>query len=177
MARYVVFDVETPNSYNHRMSAVGVCVVESGAIVKSRSTLVNPECSFDAFNINLTGITPEQVAQAPTFPELWPQLREDFEGSILVAHNAPFDMSVLSKCLRYYGLTWYASVPYACTCRMGRVCYPGLPNHKLNTLCSYCRIPLDHHRAGSDSEAAAQLLLDYERHGLDPLRYVRQYTL
>ena len=70
--RYIAFDVETPNSYNHRMSAIGVAVVEDGVIVEEFSTLVNPETHFDLFNIGLTGITPEAAAQAPTFAELWP---------------------------------------------------------------------------------------------------------
>ena len=52
--KFVVFDVETPNSRNHRMSAIGVSVVENGQIVKEWGTLVNPECHFDDFNIALT---------------------------------------------------------------------------------------------------------------------------
>ena len=73
--KFVVFDVETPNSRNHRMSAIGVSVVENGQIVKEWGTLVNPECHFDDFNIALTGITPEMAAAAPTFPEIWERLR------------------------------------------------------------------------------------------------------
>ena len=45
-ARYVVFDVETPNSSNNRMSAIGIAVVEDGRLVKELSTLVNPETYF-----------------------------------------------------------------------------------------------------------------------------------
>ena len=70
--RFVVFDVETPNSANDRMSAIGVTVVEGGAIVEEFASLVNPETHFDPFNIRLTGITPEAAAQAPAFPALWP---------------------------------------------------------------------------------------------------------
>ena len=57
--RYVVFDVETPNRYNSRMSAIGVSVVEGGKIVRDFYSLVDPEQPFDWFNSVLTGINEE----------------------------------------------------------------------------------------------------------------------
>ena len=65
--RYIAFDVETPNFANDRMSAIGVSVVEGGAIVQEFYTLVDPEARFDRFNMALTGITPEDVAGPPPF--------------------------------------------------------------------------------------------------------------
>lgn len=175
--RYIAFDVETPNAANDRMSAIGVAVVEGGAVVREFATLVNPETYFNAFNVQLTGITPSMAAEGPTFPELWPLLAPILDSGLLVAHNAPFDMSVLSRCLRAYGIHWRDTADYACTCRMGRRCFPGLENHRLNTLCTYLDIPLDHHRAGSDSRACGELLLAYMRRGLDPEGFRRRYDL
>ena len=175
--RYIAFDVETPNSRNHRMSAIGVAVAEDGVITEEFSTLVNPETHFDLFNISLTGITPEQAAEAPTFAGLWPKLRPVFDSGLLIAHNAPFDMSVLAKCLHAYGIPWWARVDYACTVQMGRKCCPSLPNHRLNTLCEHYGIALDHHRAGSDSRACAELLLRYLEQGLDVGDFRRTYDL
>lgn len=60
---------------------------------------------------------------------------------------------------------------------MGRVCYPNLYNHKLDALCDYLQLDLEHHNAGSDSRACAELLLDYMRHGLKPDRFLRRYDL
>lgn len=174
---YIIFDVETPNRWNNRMSAIGVAVVQNGKIVKELDTLVNPEAPFDRFNIQLTGITPKAAASAPTFGQLWPDLEPLFSSGLLVAHNATFDMGVLAKCLRDYGISWRTSADYACTVQMGRKCYPDLPNHKLDTLCRHLGIPLDHHRAGSDSRACASLLIDYQKHGLDPARFRRSYAL
>ena len=68
MERFIVFDVETPNFKNDRMSAIGVAVVEGGELVSEFETLVNPETFFNRFNIDLTGITPEAAAEAPAFP-------------------------------------------------------------------------------------------------------------
>ncbi|MBR1780916.1 MAG: 3'-5' exonuclease [Oscillospiraceae bacterium] len=177
MERYIAFDVETPNSANDRMSAIGVAVVEGDVIVQEFYSLIDPECHFDYFNVALTGITPEAVQDAPTFPEVWETLEPLFSDGVLIAHNAPFDMSVLAKCLGWYGVAWRSVTHYACTCRMGRRCYPELPNHRLNTLCDYLDIPLDHHNAGSDSRACAQLLLHYRERGLEVERFLRAYDL
>ena len=175
--RYIAFDVETPNYANDRMSAIGVAVIENGEIADEFYTLVNPEARFDRFNIELTGITPELAADAPAFPELWTELGPLMDSGLLVAHNAPFDMSVLAKCLRDYGIRWRPCVEYACTCQMGRRLLPQLPNHKLNTLCEYLEIDLDHHHAGSDSRACGDILLHYLRSGAEVERFVRSYDM
>ena len=175
--RYIAFDVETPNYANNRMSAIGVSVIEDGAIVDEFYSLVNPETHFDWFNIDLTGITPEAAADAPTFPELWRELEPVMSSGLLIAHNAPFDMSVLAKCLLDYGIPWRPTAHYACTCQMGRRLLPELPNHKLNTICDYLGVDLDHHHAGSDSRACAEILLHYLGDGASVRPYIRTYDL
>ena len=175
--RFAVFDVETPNSRNDRMSAIGVALVEDGRIVEEFSSLVNPETYFDRFNIALTGITPAMAAKAPTFGELWPTLEGYFRDSVLIAHNAPFDMGVLARCLRAYCVDWFDRRDYACTVRMGRKCCPELPNHRLDTMCARFGIALDHHRAESDSHACAELLLRYMERGVDVGDFQRTYDL
>jgi len=177
MDRFVAFDVETPNRANDRMSAIGVTVVENGTVTARLYSLVNPGTRFDAFNVALTGITPEAAAAAPDFPELWRTLEPLMGCGLLVAHNAPFDLSVLAKCLRAYGIRWRPYLDYACTCQMGRACYPELENHRLDTLCARLGLELEHHNAGSDSSACAGLVLDYLRRGLPLRRYVRRYDL
>lgn len=174
--KYAVFDVETPNAKNDRMSSIGALVVEGGKITEEFYTLVNPETYFNAFNIALTGITPESVADAPAFPEVFGKLKSLFNDAILVAHNAPFDMSVLSKCLSYYGIRYKESVDYACTCQMARRILPELPSRKLNCLCDYFGIELDHHNALSDARAAAKILLEYERLGFSAEAFAKNYA-
>jgi len=117
------------------------------------------------------------VAGKPTFSELWEQIEPILSSGLLIAHNAPFDMGVLAQCLNDYQIAWQPFACYACTCAMGRACYPNLSNHRLNTLCDYLHLDLDHHNAGSDSRACAELLLDYMRRGLNPERFLRRYDL
>jgi len=121
---------------------------------------VNLEVPFDSFNIELTGIDDFTVADAPTFSELWETIKPWMESGVLVAHNAVFDLSVLKACLTAYNITWKKSVRYLCTVQAGRKLLPGM-KHNLNILCDYYGIPLDHHKADSDSRACAEILLRY----------------
>ena len=68
MPRFTVFDVETPNRLSTRISAIGITVIEDGAIADEFYSLVNPETHFDYFNTKLTGISEETVRNAPVFP-------------------------------------------------------------------------------------------------------------
>ena len=177
MYRYVVFDVETPNRYNNRISAIGINIIENGRITDSFFSYVNPETFFDDFNIRLTGISPVTVAHAPTFPELWKTIEPVMSSGILLAHNATFDLGVLKKCLDSYGIVWKSSVKYSCTVQMGRTLLPGI-SHKLNVLCDYYRIPLNHHQADSDSKACAEIFLKYVfDEGADEKKFIRTYRL
>ena len=175
MDRFIVFDVETPSAPNHRISSIGISVVENGRITEEFGSLVNPECRFDPFNIQLTGIRPDMVRQAPTFPALWRRIEPLMASGILVAHNAAFDLGVLNCCLRDYGIAWKPSVDYLCTVQMGRRLLPGM-SHRLNVLCDYYHIPLDHHRAESDSHACAEILLRYLAGGADYSPHLKRYT-
>lgn len=65
-ARFIVFDVETPNRYNDRISAIGITVVENGAVTDRFFSYVNPQTFFDSFNTKLTGISESKVALRTT---------------------------------------------------------------------------------------------------------------
>ncbi len=174
--RYIAFDVETPNHWNNRMSAIGITVIEDGEITQEFFSYVDPEQPFDWFNTQLTGIGPETVQGAPNFAALWPQIEPLLAGGVLVAHNASFDMGVLRKCLWDYGIRWRTEVTGLCTVVMGRRLLPGI-SHKLNDMCSYYGICLNHHQADSDARACAEILLRYIESGAKPEQFYRSYRL
>ena len=176
MSSFIAFDVETPNRFNNRMSAIGITVIEDGRLVKDYYTLVNPETYFDYFNTQLTGISEESVQASPTFPEVWREIEPIMSGGLIVAHNAVFDMGVLKKCLTAYGIEWKPYVRYICTVQMGRRLLPGI-SHRLNDLCAYYGIELEHHHAASDSRACAQILLHYLEDGADVRQFIRTCSL
>ena len=174
--RYIVFDVETPNRWNNRISAIGISVVEDGHIVRDWFSLVDPEQPFDRFNTMLTGISEETVHGAPAFPEVWAQIEGLMSSGILVAHNASFDMGVLRKCLDAYEIEWKPAVRGICTVIMGRRLLPGI-SHRLNDMCAYYGICLNHHQADSDSRACAEILIRYMEAGAVPEKYIRTYRM
>ena len=151
-------------------------IIEDGVIVDEYYSLVNPETHFDYFNTQLTGISAVRVADAPNFAELWPQIEPMMASGILVAHNAQFDLTVLRLCLKAYGITWKSAVQYTCTVQIGRKVLPGM-RHGLAVLCDYYGIELDHHKADSDSHAAAEILLRYMSDGVEIDRYLKTWVL
>lgn len=150
-------DVETPNHRNDCISSIGIINVDSDGVVTSKYFLVNPEAPFDSFNIRLTKITPEMVSDQPNFSELWPMIERYFTNSLIVAHNALFDLNVIVSCLNRYGL----DVPlmfYACTYRIARALKIPSSSYKLNDLSSYYQIDLkNHHNAMDDTRACMEI--------------------
>ena len=116
------------------------------------------------------------VQNAPNFAELWEKICPIMSSGILVAHNALFDMGVLKRCLHDYGISWKSSAKYLCTVQAGRRLLPGM-SHKLNVLCEYYGIELDHHQAESDSRACAEILLRYLESGADAAPFIKTYAL
>ena len=175
MSRFVVFDVETPNHFNNRISAIGITVIEDGTISEEHYSLVNPETYFDYFNTRLTGINEETVRDAPTFGELWPKIEPVMSSGMIVAHNAVFDLGVLKNCLEKYCIDWRPYTRYLCTVKIGRSVIPGI-SHRLNCLCEYYGISLNHHHAASDSHACAEIMLRYLESGVDIKKFIRTFS-
>ena len=172
--RTVAFDVETPNMRNDTICSIGVSVFEDGRLTDAGHYLVDPETDFDAVNVAIHGIRPEDVAQAPTFPELWPLIGPVLHSGVAVAHNAAFDLGVLRKLFLRYDME-ERPLTYVCTCRMTRKLLPSLPDHRLPTLCRAYGISLDHHDAGSDSRACGEILQRLLAQGAPLEPFLRQY--
>ncbi|MEG2254053.1 MAG: 3'-5' exonuclease [Vagococcus sp.] len=169
---FIAYDFETANGQLHSACSIALVMVKNDEIVGSYYSLIKPETSFHPKNIEIHGISSEDVKQAPTFPEVWQEINQYFqENRLIVAHNASFDNRVLSGCLAYYGLpeAHYLSL---CTVRTSRKLYKELPNHRLNTVSSYLGIPLDHHHhALDDSLACANILMQQAAtFGVSPLK-------
>lgn len=159
MTDLLFIDVETPNGHNDRISSIGLVRCDyRGVVLASDSFLVNPEEPFSDFNMRITGIRPCDVANSPSFPELWrSSLASFFDGANLIAHNATFDLAVLWKTLSAYEIT----VPdwnYCCTKELARRKHPEFPNYKLPTVCRYLGLEMgQHHQALDDADACRKV--------------------
>ncbi|MBN1576947.1 MAG: 3'-5' exonuclease [Chitinispirillaceae bacterium] len=163
-SRFVALDFETADYGRDSACAVGLVVVENRKIVDRRSELIRPPRRYFQFTW-LHGIAWEDVADQPTFGELWPKLAPLFEGAeFIAAHNALFDRGVLDECCRRYGRTPPAC-RYLCTMRLARRLWDIRPT-KLSDVCGQFGIELQHHHAGSDALACAKIVLRAEGSGV-----------
>lgn len=157
---FVTIDFETADVYRNSPCEVGLTFVEDNEIVDTKSWLIKPQCwpKFNAFCYNVHGIKPDDVKTAPTFDELWPELKEHLNNQNVIAHNASFDFSVLKETLDTYGLE-YPDLQYACSYIFSKQAFPDEFSYGLSFLCAINGIKFDHHRAASDSYATAALSL------------------
>jgi DNA polymerase-3 subunit alpha (Gram-positive type) len=158
---YVVFDVETTGlSVSHDVIIELAAVkIRDGNIVDRFETFVNPHRSLSAKTTELTGITDEMVREAPELHEILPNFLTFLEGSVLVAHNARFDMGFLQTALKQSTLPAVTN-PVLDTLELARFLFPDIKNHRLNTLAKKLDVHLEqHHRAIYDAEATGFVLL------------------
>ena len=161
-------DFETANRSRASICAAGVAVFEDGHLKESPYWLVRPPKGLDWFLPQFTeechGLTRFDVQDAPEFSAIAPEFLKRLAGSdMVIAHNAPFDISALRATLAHFGLACPV-FDYFCTCHVAKRIWPDLPNHKLNTLAAHIGHKFNHHHAKSDAEAAGRVLLAMMQH-------------
>ena len=162
---YLILDVQTPNSLNDRICEMGVTMISDGSIKMTREYGINPETSWDESNSLLHGIWPKDVADAPTLPVIWKQLKPLLKHSVVIAHNAQFDLAVLGKALNHYGIH-PKPLLYLDTCELAKKYYPTAPNRKLVTLCAMQGIKINSANGLGHAFATAELALDMFARGM-----------
>ena len=111
---FVAINFETANYNRNSACEIELVLVENEKIIKAMSFLIRPPTDFFTFT-DLTGIDWAMVENEPTFEELWPDIEPILESAdFLVAHNAPFDRSVLNACCEAAGLEM-PDIPFKCT--------------------------------------------------------------
>lgn len=154
---FAAIDFETANQYRDSACAVGVAVVRDGVLDFVEEHLIRPPTRQFAFT-HIHGLTWADVRNAPTFPEIWKAIQAKIGSTpFLSAHNASFDRSVIEACCRSYGLERPLS-KFVCTVTVAREIWNLRPT-KLSDVCRHLRIALNHHKAGSDAEACARIVL------------------
>jgi DNA polymerase-3 subunit alpha (Gram-positive type) len=179
---YVVFDLETTGAKCPpcKITEIGAYKVEKGKITDKFHTLINPECEIPIFITQLTGLDDRIVENAPKFNEIASDFLDFIGDSVLVAHNARFDMSFLNHEISLVYGKYRISNPYLCTVHLSRCLISDIENHKLNTVAAYYNILLEnHHRALDDAHATAQIFLnlldDLQVRGINDLASVRKF--
>ena len=149
--RVLAIDFETSNSNRSSACSIGIALLEDGEITINKEILIDPEEHFSGFNISIHGIRPEMVKGADTFPKVWEEVSKLIDdNTLIIAHNASFDMSVLRYVCDKYQMK-YPTFDYACTRVLGKKIYEELRSVSLDTIARYLDIDFEHHKAKDDA--------------------------
>ncbi len=160
-ATYVVFDVETTGLSSVYDSIIELAAVkmQDGNIIDKFEAFINPGHHLSAFTTELTGITDAMLADAPTAEPVLRRFIEFSEGSILVAHNASFDIGFINKGYERFGAE-HTTLPVIDTLELSRLVNQHLKSHGLNRLARHYGVVLEqHHRAVYDAETTGNILI------------------
>lgn len=156
---FIALDFETATRSRDSACALAVAIVQAGRVAAVHRWLIRPPGNrYETFNTSIHGITPRMTTRSPTMRELWPEVLALIAGRPMVAHNAPFDMSVLRSTLNGTTDPW-PDLSYYCTVALSRRAWPHMPAHKLPDMAAVCGVHLDHHDPASDARAAAEIAI------------------
>lgn len=158
--KFTSLDFETANYSDASICAAGIAVFVNGELTETRHWLVRPPAGQDFFRkdfIAIHGITHEDVQDAQEFPAVANELLPFLTGAdMVVAHNARFDMRMLSGTLNYFGIPC-PSFRTICTRQTSLRAWPKLPSHSLDAVASHIGHTFRHHNALEDAEAAGRV--------------------
>ena len=166
---FVIVDLETTGASPKNGSAIteiGAIKVKTGQVIDQFESFVNPLATIPEYITDLTGITNQMLIDAPIIDEIFPKFL-DFVGhhdeSVIVAHNAPFDLSFLKSAAQELDLPWpkYRTIDTVTIARQ-LLTKEDVPNCKLATLAEFFGTKVEpNHRALDDAKATTEVL-----HGL-----------
>ena len=156
---YCVLDLETTglSAKTEKITEIGIMKIVNGEVVDKFSEFVNPEKHIPERVQEITGITDDMVIDSPKIEELFPKLLEFIKGSVLVAHNATFDIGFLRNVAKNLGYEF--DFTYVDTLPLARKLYPNLKKHKLGKIAEHLGIEvLVAHRALDDVDTTVKVL-------------------
>ncbi|OHU86394.1 hypothetical protein BKN37_26245, partial [Mycobacterium talmoniae] len=165
---FVVVDLETTGGRASgtatappdAITEIGAVKVRGGTVLGEFATLIDPQRSIPPQITRLTGITTAMVCDAPTIAAVLPTFLEFARDSVLVAHNAGFDVGFLRAATERCGLAW-PKPPVLCTVRLARrvLSREEAPSVRLAELARLFRVATEPtHRALDDARATVEVL-------------------
>ncbi len=155
---YCVLDLETTgfSATTEKITEVGIMKVKDGEVIDEFSTFVNPEKHIPQRVSEVTNITDEMVADAETIDKVFPKILEFIEGSVLVAHNAPFDIGFLKQNAKALGYEF--DYTYIDTLSLAKDLFPDYKKYKLGKIAENLGIKVEvAHRALDDVDTTVKV--------------------
>jgi DNA polymerase-3 subunit epsilon len=156
---FISLDFETASTEAYSACSLGLAFVKNSKVVDKKYYLIKPPCKFSPYNVKVHGITEQDVKDAPTFKEIWPEIDTLTKNSLLVAHSAKFDIGVLIACCSFYNLP-LPHFQYIDSIELFRSAYPTHQKGSLDYCSKLLGIKLEnHHNAEEDAVACAQIAI------------------
>lgn len=155
---YCVLDLETTgfSPTTEKITEIGVMKVKEGKVIDSFSCFVNPEKPIPQRVVEVTNITDDMVKDAETIEQVFPKLMKFIEGSVLVAHNAPFDIGFLKYSAKELGYDF--DFTYVDTLTLAQELFPDFKSYKLGRIAKNLDIKVEvAHRALDDVDTTVKV--------------------
>ena len=155
---YCVLDLETTglSAVNDKITEVGIMKVVDGKVVDEFSCFVNPERPIPQRVVEVTNITDEMVKDAETIDKVFPKILEFVGDSVIVAHNAKFDVGFLKHNAKVLGLS--LNNTYLDTLALAKNLFPNYKKYKLGKIAENLKIKVEvAHRALDDVDTTVKV--------------------
>ena len=157
-ATYCVLDLETTgiSITTEKITEVGIMKVKNGEVIDEFEIFVNPEKPIPQRVVEVTNITDEMVKDAETIDKVFPKILEFVGDSIIVAHNASFDVGFLKHNAKLLGYEFNNT--YIDTLPLAKDLFPDLKKYKLGKIADSLGIEVDvAHRALADVDTTVKV--------------------
>ena len=155
---YCVLDLETTgfSATTEKITEVGIMKIQNGEVLDQFSCFVNPEKHIPQRVSEVTNITDDMVADAETIDKVFPRILDFIEGSVLIAHNAPFDMGFLKQNAKNLGYEF--DYTYIDTLSLAKDLFPDYKKYKLGKIAENLGIKVEvAHRALDDVDTTVKV--------------------
>ena len=157
---YCVVDVETTglDCYADRIIEIAIVKVQSGQIVETYDTFVNPGMKIPARITALTGITDADISEAPTYYDIAEKVADLMNDTTAIGHNVTFDLNFIQQIFTVLPDDISIRIDFIDTWDYSRRVVKDVPNYKLQTMLDFFGIDPGHaHRAIDDAKATQKL--------------------
>lgn len=155
---YCVLDLETTgfSATTEKITEVGIMKMQNGEVVDSFSCFVNPQKHIPQRVSEVTNITDEMVADAETIDEVFPKILDFIKDSVIVAHNAGFDVGFLKQTAKNLGYEF--DYTYLDTLSLAKDLFPEYKKYKLGKIAENLGIKVEvAHRALDDVDTTVKV--------------------
>jgi len=178
---YCVLDLETTgfSPVTEKITEIGVMKIQDGKIIDKFSCFVNPQKSIPSRVVEVTKITDDMVRNAETIDKVFPKMLEFIEGSVLVAHNAEFDIGFLKHNARVLGHDF--DFTYIDTLSLAKEIFPDFKTYKLGRIAKNLGIKVEvAHRALDDVDTTVKvfniMIENLKERGVETLEDIDLYA-